>query len=75
MFFKHAIHFCSYHLQESTFRTLETTRGKALAASSQGDTQSKRYNKVFGKVAKPVTFSIFIVDYSNISPKNKLNKI
>lgn len=41
MFFKHAIHFCSYHLQESTFRTLETTRGKALAASSQGDTQSK----------------------------------
>ena len=41
MFFKRAIHFCSYHLQESTFRTLETTRGKALAASSQGDTQSK----------------------------------
>ncbi|XP_027060116.1 centromere-associated protein E-like [Pocillopora damicornis] len=30
--------------EESTFRTLETTRGKALAASSQGDTQSKWVN-------------------------------
>ncbi|CAH3038755.1 unnamed protein product [Pocillopora meandrina] len=30
--------------EESTFRTRETTRGKALAASSQGDTQSKWVN-------------------------------
>ncbi|XP_058941594.2 golgin subfamily B member 1-like [Pocillopora verrucosa] len=30
--------------EKSTFRTLETTRGNALAASSQGDTQSKWVN-------------------------------